>query len=344
MNCARRGIRWAGVVLAVIALACVREAHAQSDVEAFDRGLAALRAGQNQQAVDAFEAAYRLAPRPLTLVNLGIAYTQLGRVEDALAALDAYLRYADPERDAKNLAAVRAEVERLRAQPGPHRPEAGAPAPTTATLPPATPTDATLTPSAVGSAAPAPRTPGTDAPCALGETCLGPVLALGLPNVLGGGLQVRAGHYFGAGLGFQVLPTIPIFDLGSVSGTLFTVEGRVYPLGGAFFLAGGFAYQSIKATVERPALSAEAHVHVPALFAGIGFMGHDGAVLGIDLGLLVPLASTTVAVRAMAQSPAGTDPSLVAQAERDAKNSVKGVVDWLPVLLQLNAVRFGYLF
>ncbi len=395
-----------GACLAFCAALGVCEAlHAQSAADAeLARGVSALRAGHNQDAVDALEAAYRLDPKPPILLDLGIAYTNLGQVHDALDALDAYVRYADKARDAQNIALVSAEITRLRAQSalirlqpspadaqlaidghalrarsgeivvlaGSHRvdvtasgyapyaqvvqlppgkltlevalqklgsrpstlpPSAAAPAPSEPVQPKTRPTAA---------AEPPPSSPST---CLLGELCLGPTLDLGLPNVIGGGLQLRFGKYFGAGFDVQVLPSITL-RAATARASLFTIDGRIYPFGGSFFLAGGFAFQAINGSVDNGQIAAQAHVGLPSFFAGIGFMGHDGLVLGVDLGVLVPLSGKTVSTTFTTDPAAlqGVPPATVDRVKRDAEHGVKKILDLLPVFAQLNLVRIGYLF
>ncbi|MBI5516106.1 MAG: PEGA domain-containing protein [Deltaproteobacteria bacterium] len=83
---------------------------------AFEQGLAALEDDRFAAAAAALEASYRLRAVPVVLFNLGLAYRGLGR---NLAAIDAFERYLSaPERsvDPARLAAVRRELDALRAQ------------------------------------------------------------------------------------------------------------------------------------------------------------------------------------------------------------------------------------
>jgi hypothetical protein len=350
-----------GCVLCVALGAVMPRGAAAQAAGDFERGLAALQAGRHDEAAAAFEAAYARDRQPIALINLGIACTNLGRFGEAIAALQRYLIVAHPVREARNISAVRSELARLRQLAPTVQPSVPALVP--AALPTTAP-DVREQPPAPAPASAAPTRTTTpreeqasdkphganatleaEPPCALGDTCLGPTLDLGLPNVIGGGFQLRFGKYFGAGLDFQVLPSISI-DVASASASLFSVDGRVYPFGGAFFLAGGFAYQSIHGTVNNGTIAAEASVGVPAVLFGIGFMGHDGLVLGIDLGLVFPLAGTKVDVKDLSDIPMGSvvTQAAVEQARKDAKDGVKQILEVLPVLVQLNLVRVGYLF
>lgn len=184
--------------------------------------------------------------------------------------------------------------------------------------------------------------------CALSSVCMGPVLALiGPPNLIGGGLHFRLGEYFGAGVDYQGLPSIS-FDPVSVSSSLFSVNARVYPFAGAFFLGGGFAYQSVRGELSTQDVTVAARASFPAAMASIGFMGRDGFVLGMDLGVMFPLGSRSVEIEQMevrAEFQGMTVPqSDIDDAREEVQSQVSKVVDAMPVFLQLNLIRIGYLF
>lgn len=88
----------------------------------FDQGVRAIDDGRFADAVTALEESYRLRPAPVVLNNLGIAYRGVGRTRDAINAFNDYL--ADPPSRATEaeLAAVRAEVERLERDSAAHPP------------------------------------------------------------------------------------------------------------------------------------------------------------------------------------------------------------------------------
>ncbi|HEX6275451.1 MAG TPA: tetratricopeptide repeat protein, partial [Polyangiaceae bacterium] len=67
-----------------------RSAKAQAR-EHFQTGLALVRKGYIEQAVEAFENAYRTSPRYAVLYNLGQAYAMLGRSTEAVQAFERYL-------------------------------------------------------------------------------------------------------------------------------------------------------------------------------------------------------------------------------------------------------------
>jgi hypothetical protein len=206
---------------------------------------------------------------------------------------------------------------------------------------------------ATASAAPAPALHeptdepenGAQSACALSQVCLGPVVALlGPPNLIGGGLHARIGHYLGVGFDYQALPTLSLNPI-SFGTSLVSGNVRVYPFGGAFFLSGGVGYQSLRGQIRDGDISVGAKAGFPAAMASIGFMGHDGFVLGADLGLLFPLGS----MRAHVQQNDALAQSAVPQADIDAarakvESRVNQVLGALPLLLQVNLLRVGYLF
>jgi hypothetical protein len=374
----------------------------------FARGLSALQAGQNRDAVSAFKAAYDQSQNPSALLNLGIAYTNLEQPHAAVQALQSYIEHADPVHDAEQISAVRAEIERVRASSGrigvklipahaaieidgePVTPRDGellvAPGKrhVTAHADGYVPFDHELDVQAgqfnleielqrvdtsvatVASAAPTleqpaeaqkPAAPPSEVAdegeefaangCLLKSVCMGPVVSLlGPPNLIGGGLHARIGRYLGVGVDYQVLPTLN-FNPVSLGSSLFSANARVYPFGGAFFLGGGIGYQSIRGQFRQDDIGVQAHVGFPAAMASIGFMGHDGFVLGADLGMLFPLTTMHASVT---QAP-GTNLAAmgVAQADIDAARSkaesqVNKTLGSLPFLLQVNLIRLGYMF
>jgi hypothetical protein len=183
--------------------------------------------------------------------------------------------------------------------------------------------------------------------CVMKELCIGPVVALlGPPNLIGGGVHLRFGRYLGAGVDYQMLPTLN-FNPVQVGASLVSANARVYPFGGAFFLGGGFGYQSVRGQVHDGDILVAAKAGIPAAMASIGFMGHDGFILGADLGLMFPLGSDHVTVQNMSARFAqnsGVNQDDIDSAMNKAQSQVNKVVNALPVLLQVNLLRVGYLF
>jgi hypothetical protein len=180
--------------------------------------------------------------------------------------------------------------------------------------------------------------------CVAGEMCLGPVLSVGVLNVIGIGAHARYGEYAGFGLDFQFIPTVGP-ETGNFSTFLFTANGRFYPFGGAFFLGGGFAYQSVSIKARIGDTTASGSMGIPQIMLGLGFMGHDGFVMGIDLALGIPLGGADVDIDS--SSPAGGAADAIAdynEAVGNLEDVADGAIKILPVLPQLNLLRIGYLF
>mgnify|MGYP003546812678 CR=1 FL=1 len=182
--------------------------------------------------------------------------------------------------------------------------------------------------------------------CLLRNFCIGPVLTLGILDVFGIGAQARM-DYWGVGFDYQFLrfttQGIP------VNLSLLTVEGRLYPFGGALFVAAGLAWQHaslsghvIYAGSSRvPAFEADlaGKINVPVLKLGLGVMGRSGFVLGIDLAFGIQLGGNTVEFSTTLPRVAEVE-----AAENKIRNRADKFVRALPFLLQLNLFRIGYLF
>jgi hypothetical protein len=365
------------------------------------RGLSALQEGRLVEAVAAFQAAYAFDSNPAALLNLGIAYTNLGKPHLAVQALTSYLAHADAEQDALAMQGVRSEIERLRSDngviqlqfmpagaqlridgeaiapehgevlvvPGLRHVDVSADGyvpfnqaldvqPGLFTLavelkPIGQPTVLPQVETPTGPTAPAaPAQPdvASDEPeasaassCMLSQVCMGPVVSLlGPPNLIGGGLHMRFGRYLGAGVDYQALPNVTVSPV-TVGGSLLSAGARVYPFGGAFFLGGGMAYQAIHAQFHDSDVGVSARTGFSAATANIGFMGHDGFVFGADIGLLFPLGSNRVNVQDMGNS-AGFSQAQIDATKAQAQSRVEKALDLMPVFLQVNLIRLGYMF
>lgn len=191
------------------------------------------------------------------------------------------------------------------------------------------------------------------APCALGHLCLGPVITLGLPNLIGIGVHARISPYVGAGFDYQYLPTFGIEGV-PVDASAITLEGRLYPLGDAFFIAGGFAYQSVTAEGRRAAvspddgreviLSGRGELGLPLLKLGVGWFGDRGAVLGIDLAIEIPLGTRELTIRTTGNDGSEAFDDEVALLREEIQDQADNVLDLIPLVIQLNFLRLGYIF
>jgi hypothetical protein len=381
--------------------AAVSDTAAPTNVD-FDRGMAALQAGQHQDAIAAFNVAYAADHNPVALMNLGIAYTNAGMLNHAVESLTRYTELADSIRDLETITAVKAEIERIRSANGvvvvhvapenasiqvdgqmvspiggelfvapgqrhfvvfadgyvnydqmmavaPGRFALDVTLVLLSAVPVAVPAQDLIAPTPVADAYVADepeKSRGLN--CALNNVCFGPVLSLiGPPNLFGGGLHFRLGEYFGAGVDYQMTPSIS-FDPISVSSSLFSINARIYPFTNAFFLGGGFGYQSIHGQLSNSDVTVGANASFPAAMASIGFMGRDGFVMGMDLGVMFPLGSSHVQITNMEvhrDFQGQTIPqSEIDDARGEVQTQLKKVVDAMPVFFQLNLLRIGYLF
>lgn len=63
----------------------------------FDRGTAAYAVGNYEQAIRDWQTAYATDPRPRIMYNVSQAYERLGRLEEAIAALETFITTAQPD-------------------------------------------------------------------------------------------------------------------------------------------------------------------------------------------------------------------------------------------------------
>lgn len=144
---------------------------------------------------------------------------------------------------------------------------------------------------------------------------IGPVVGVGLPNLLDFGVTSKLTRYFGAGFHVGVIPKFRISYYGDA--TLSFVEydayGRVYPFGNSIFVGAGVGYATARGTLASsydltayqaivpslPAtfvLNSEGSIHTLILTPEIGvFHTFDsGFSVGLDMGVQVPIAPSEV--------------------------------------------------
>jgi hypothetical protein len=178
------------------------------------------------------------------------------------------------------------------------------------------------------------------------------VFTLGLVNPLGIGIHGRISEDFGFALDYQWLPSIGVGNV-DAGISLFTLTGRWHPGGSSFFLGAGFSYQSLYAegVVGDPSgmgndIPIDASVGIPQLMLGLGVLGGEGFVMGIDLALGIPLGSADVEFDS--EMPDENDNPLAAEAYADQKRDIEDfaevVLEILPATFQLNLIRIGYIF
>lgn len=224
-------------------------------------------------------------------------------------------------------------------------PEAPPPASTAAAAPVAAPVAAPAAPPTESES----QAKEPESKCLIGDLCVGPLFTLGAINALGLGAHARYGKYVGFGLDYQWFPNVTVGDA-SAGWSLVTGEGRWYPFGGAFWLGGGLALQTFRAGVTGHTSLGDVGLNgkltMPAFKLGLGFMGHDGFVMGIDLSANIPLGGTHVGFAplsgAAANIPEGQQ--MRDQLQQKINDAANKGVKLIPFIPQLNLVRIGYLF
>lgn len=150
----------------------------------------------------------------------------------------------------------------------------------------------------------------------LGPLRLGPVVGVGLPNLVSFGGALKLTRYFGAGINVGLIPTLRIEYYGEakVSYQQYDVYGRIYPFGGGFFLGAGVGYARAKGTHEKstrlaaidrvdPSLtqfqtSSRGSVQAMVLTPQIGYFQvfRSGFCMGADVGAQIPIAPGKIEV------------------------------------------------
>lgn len=182
-------------------------------------------------------------------------------------------------------------------------------------------------------------------PCLLTPVCLGPMATLfSTLGTFGIGIRASYGDFLGASIDYQTLPTIH-FAKFSIGTGMFSATARVYPLKGKFFVGAGFGYLHYFLRVRSDEIDAEARVGVPIGLINVGFNGRSGFVFGMDAGLVLPLKK----MRATVTATPGEGVPDIAQEQlederQDAESEINKTLGKIPILLQLNLVRIGYIF
>lgn len=101
----------ATLLLGAVASPFVSTALAQDARELFQRGRGAYETGDFEGAVEAWQAAYEIDPRPLLQFNLAQAYERLGRLQESLDAYESFLAAAPS--DAEDVPAARLRAAAL---------------------------------------------------------------------------------------------------------------------------------------------------------------------------------------------------------------------------------------
>lgn len=205
---------------------------------------------------------------------------------------------------------------------------------------------------------------------------LGPVVGVGLPNLVSVGGMLKLTRFFGGGVNVGLIPTtkIALYGDATLSYQEYDVYGRLFPFGGSFFFGAGVGYATVKGTMTDkidtstyagavPAgisipnpltLQSEGSVKTMVVTPQIGyfFTTDIGFSIGLDVGAQIPIAPSDVTFKSHLSLPAGT-PELVASAVQTeyssyAASSDKKVRDTLDTIgrtpLPTVNLRIGWLF
>jgi tetratricopeptide (TPR) repeat protein len=146
------------LLLWLTGLAAASPSDTEEAKQHYARGTAHYNLREYKEAVTEFEAAYRLAPDPVFLYNLGQCNRLMGNNEEALHFYRSYLRM---QPDSPNRAEVEGRIEKLEAEIAAHpRPVA----PPASAAPPLTPPPAVTTPTPAATSAVAVRAIGGSSP------------------------------------------------------------------------------------------------------------------------------------------------------------------------------------
>jgi hypothetical protein len=190
----------------------------------------------------------------------------------------------------------------------------------------------------------------------LGPIRLGPMVGVGLPNLLSFGGLLKLTKYLGGGINIGLIPTVHLSYYGNA--TLFYQEydafGRIFPFGGGFFVGAGAGYEVVKGTMSDsldtsqyqnllpPGLSignpllyeSSGTVKTMVLTPQIGYFYTTsiGFSLGIDVGAQVPIAPSQIRYNSQLAVPSTTPQPLVVQInsmrdrnDQEVKNSLQKV-------------------
>jgi hypothetical protein len=222
--------------------------------------------------------------------------------------------------------------------PAPPPPAPSPPAPSTP--PAASPRPVSVPPAAAGTTRPPPPAPPAAAPKPkpddeddtdgiFGPFRIGPVVGVGVPNVLNVGATAKLTRFLGFGVNVGVIPKVRVSLYGdaTLSYQEYDAYGRLYPFGGSFFLGAGVGYATMKGTYQSaetvPAqtvggvqipetsltFSSAGTVRSLVLTPQIGFFKTYGSgfSIGLDFGAQVPIAPSEIQLSTTypSQLPAG---------------------------------------
>jgi hypothetical protein len=163
---------------------------------------------------------------------------------------------------------------------------------------------------------------------------LGPVVGVGLPNLLNFGGMLKLTRYLAAGVNVGLIPSTKITFYGdaTLSYQEYDVYGRIHPFGGGFFVGAGVGYATINGTLKDTFDTTPYQSQIPASIAlpnpltyeskgsvktmvltpqiGYFYTTDIGFSIGMDIGAQVPIAPSDIKYESKISLPAST-PQLV---------------------------------
>ena len=170
-----------------------------------------------------------------------------------------------------------------------------------------------------------------------GPIRLGPMVGVGLPNLLSFGGLLKVTPYLGGGLNIGLIPTVRVKYYGDATLLYqeYDIFGRLFPFGGGFFLGAGVGYEVVKGTMsDQMDTSAYTNLLPPGLSIpnpltyqsagtvktlvltpqiGYFYTTSIGFSLGIDIGAQVPIAPSQINFKSHLIPPTGTPTALADQ-------------------------------
>jgi hypothetical protein len=181
----------------------------------------------------------------------------------------------------------------------------------------------------------------------LGPFRLGPLVGVGLPNLLSFGGTIKLTRFLGGGLNIGLIPTTRLSFYGdaTLSYQEFDLYGRIYPFGGSLFLGAGVGYATVSGELDSSVgapyaqqlaalglpstIHSEASVQTMILTPQIGFLKTFGSgfSLGMDVGAQVPIAPSQVKVetRSASNLPQGVIDDYLTRDEQKVRDTLEKV-------------------
>jgi hypothetical protein len=135
---------------------------------------------------------------------------------------------------------------------------------------------------------------------------IGPVIGVGIPSVLSIGGTLKLTRFLGGGANIGLIPTVQLSYYGdaTLSYQHYDIYGRLYPMGGGFFLQGGAGYATVDGTLSKQfaqmgyscTYQSTGSVRTLMLTALLGYFYTTsiGFSIGADAGAQIPIAPSQV--------------------------------------------------